>query len=101
MRCDFSSLFVTVHLREAELAKAEEQLNKMTSSTEAKIDKLVLFLDVLSIFTLSFFLSFQIKIRYSGNWHRKPHSCKTFLNDCPNSVLLQLICLSCVGVELL
>jgi len=34
---------VTVHLRESELEKAEEQLKKMTSSTEAKIDKLVLF----------------------------------------------------------
>jgi len=32
-----------VHLRESELEKAEEQLKKMTSSTEAKIDKLVLF----------------------------------------------------------
>jgi len=30
---------VPVHLREAELAKAEEQLKKVTSSTEAKIDK--------------------------------------------------------------
>lgn len=28
-----------VHLREAELANAEEQLKKVTSSTEAKIDK--------------------------------------------------------------
>lgn len=44
IRLYFAQLCViTVHLRESELEKAEEQLKKMTSSTEAKIDKLVLF----------------------------------------------------------
>jgi hypothetical protein len=33
---------VLVHIREMELKKAEEQLRKLTSSTEAKIDKSVM-----------------------------------------------------------
>jgi len=42
--CHLYRVFLcTVHLREAELTKAEEQLTKISSSTEAKIDKLVLF----------------------------------------------------------
>ena len=86
-RCSVQLCVVIVHLREAELAKAEEQLKKMSSSTEAKIDKLVLIPDVPHTFTCS---CIQMKSRYSRNYYPTLHSRKTFC------VVAATVCYCCV-----